>query len=308
MSGRRERGRAFGGEDLTIDTPGTRRRVAAIGWSLAFVVAVFLVSAPLAFAIGVAATGSTEASVQWLQRPGPSQLLAQSLSVLAAGFGFTWLIGRRANHLTWSELRYERGSCARRGFGAGLILGAAAAAFALLLAVAAGDATWNRELGDASAYTAAVARTLAILAPAALAEEVVFRGVPLVLVAAAFGRGPALLALAIAFGVGHLQNPHASWLGIVNIVVAGIFLGLAFYAPGGIWTAFGAHLGWNGALAALDAPVSGLPFRIPAIDYEPGLPVWLTGGAFGPEGGLAATAAFGAAAYAVARRSRKEPA
>ena len=54
------------------------------------------------------------------------------------------------------------------------------------------------------------------------------------------------------------------------MALAGMFLGLAFYAPGGIWTAFGAHLGWNATLAALDAPVSGLPFRIPFINYDAG--------------------------------------
>ena len=32
----------------------------------------------------------------------------------------------------------------------------------------------------------------------------------------------------------------------------GILLGVAFYFPGGLWTAFGVHLGWNVTLAALD--------------------------------------------------------
>ena len=59
-----------------------------------------------------------------------------------------------------------------------------------------------------------------------------------------------------------------------------------------MWTAFGAHLGWNATLAALAAPVSGLPFDIPYIDYRMGGPAWLTGGAFGPEGGLLATVAL----------------
>ena len=226
--------------------------------------------------------------------------------LLVVGLALTWLIGIKANRLTWADLRYDRGGGAARGFGAGLGLGLLAAIAAMLLAVAAGTAHWTPDAGTVTGYLSAVVRTLALLAPAALAEEVLFRGVPLVLLAAVFGRGPALIALAIAFGIGHMNNPNALALGIVNIVLAGIFLGLAFYAPGGIWTAFGAHLGWNGTLAALDAPVSGLPFRIPAIDYVPGAPIWLTGGPFGPEGGLAATAAFGAAAYALMRRSRKD--
>jgi membrane protease YdiL (CAAX protease family) len=106
---------------------------------------------------------------------------------------------------------------------------------------------------------------------------------------------------AVAFALGHVANPNVTALAIGNIALAGIFLGLAFYAPGGIWTAWGAHLGWNALLAALDAPVSGVPFRIPFLDYEPGDPAWLTGGAFGPEGGLASTLAL-TIAVLVARR------
>jgi hypothetical protein len=35
--------------------------------------------------------------------------------------------------------------------------------------------------------------------------------------------------------------------------------------------------------------VSGLPLPLPALSYVPGHPVWLTGGPFGPEGGVVAT-------------------
>jgi CAAX protease family protein len=93
---------------------------------------------------------------------------------------------------------------------------------------------------------------------------------------------------------------------IGNIALAGIFLSLAFYSPGGMWTAFGAHLGWNATLAALAAPVSGLPFDIPAIDYRTGHPVWLTGGAFGPEGGLLATVTLTLTVVLVGQWIRKE--
>ena len=61
----------------------------------------------------------------------------------------------------------------------------------------------------------------------------------------------------------------------------------------GMWAAFGLHLGWNWTLAALDAPVSGLELHVPLIDYYPGGPAWLTGGAFGPEGGVLGTLALG---------------
>jgi hypothetical protein len=82
---------------------------------------------------------------------------------------------------------------------------------------------------------------------------------------------------------------------------------VTFYAPGGIWTAFAAHLGWNAALAALDAPVSGMPFRIPLFDYHAGQPFWISGGPFGPEGGVLATLALVIALLIARRWTREEP-
>ncbi len=129
-------------------------------------------------------------------------------------------------------------------------------------------------------------------------------GCPLVALAWAIGRGGAIVAIAIPFALAHLLNPNLTALGVGNIALAGIFLGVVFYAPGGIWTATGAHLGWNGMLACLDTPVSGLPFDIPLLDYRSGGPAWLTGGAFGVEGGLAATIALTIAIPLAARWAR----
>jgi hypothetical protein len=52
--------------------------------------------------------------------------------------------------------------------------------------------------------------------------------------------------------------------------------------------------------------VSGVPFDIPLLDYRAGGPAWLTGGAFGPEGGLAATVALTMAIWITARWVRAE--
>jgi hypothetical protein len=286
-----------------LPVPGTRiRRGPAVAWSIAFLVAAFVLAGIASYLLALAVTGSPEAVVRWLPQAGAGPLMVQGFAALLVAIPLTWLIGVRIARLDWSDLRYERGSRAAKGFGGGLGLGALAAGAALLLAVLLGNAEWVADRGGIGAYGTRVLGTLAVLAPAALAEEVLFRGVPLVLLAAAFGRVPALVALSALFGLAHLYNPNVTALGVVNIMAAGVFLGLAFYAPGGIWTAFGAHLGWNGTLAALDAPVSGLPFQIPMIDYEPGGPQWLTGGAFGPEGGLTATVAIALASALTARR------
>ncbi|HJR51816.1 MAG TPA: CPBP family intramembrane glutamic endopeptidase [Gemmatimonadales bacterium] len=272
----------------------------AIGWSIAFVVLVLLLTGLLAFGLALPVTGSAAAASGWLGSTGAGPVLLQSVAMLLSTALCTWLIGMWVLRLTLADLRY-REPHGGPGFGLGLVAGAMAAGIGLGVAALAGGAEWSRDTGTAGDYLGTVATTLVVLAPAALAEEVLFRGVPVVTLARAFGRGTAIVLVAVAFALVHLANPNVTALAIGNIALAGIFLGLAFYAPGGIWTAWGAHLGWNGMLTALDAPVSGVPFRIPFIDYDPGDPAWLTGGAFGPEGGLASTLAL-TIAVLVARR------
>jgi membrane protease YdiL (CAAX protease family) len=279
----------------------------AIGWSIAFVVLTFLLAGLLAFGVAAAIAGDSQGALAWLETNGPGATLVQAGTTIASTALATWLIGIRVLGLSLTDLRYrvpQRGT----GFGFGALAGAVAAGVSLAIGAVAGGAEWVREQGTLASYAQAAATTILILAPAALGEELLFRGVPLVLLAGALGRGSAVVLLAIVFSLAHLANPNVTMLGIGNIALAGVFLGLAFYAPGGIWTAWGAHLGWNAILAALDTPVSGVPFPIPLLDYEPGDPAWLTGGPFGPEGGLASTIALTIAVLVAGRWAGKDSA
>ena len=238
--------------------------------------------------------------------PPPLFVLVQGIGLLLAFGVATWLIGVKWLGLDARALRWRVRIGRLRAFGLGVLLGALPAVLVMLLGVVAGGASWVRDSGSFGDYTGGVIKTVVFLAPAALAEEVMFRGVPLVVLARLFGRPLALVTLAVAFSVAHLGNPDISGRAVGNIALAGILLSLAFYTAGGMWTAFGAHLGWNAMLAALGAPVSGLPFAIPYIDYTMGGPAWLTGGAFGPEGGLLGTLAIAAAIVVAFRWTRKE--
>ncbi len=227
-----------------------------------------------------------------LQDAGLGSSLAMLTGTLAGivGFGFaTWLVGRRILRLGWDDLRWTPGNDVARGVGIGILLGVVPAAIAILVAVPLAGAQLIPDTTTPGTYLGQVGLTFAVLLPAALLEEMMFRGVGQVVLARAFGRLPAILGLSTLFALAHIANDNSTALGLVNIGLAGVLLGLVLYLPGGIWTAWGAHFGWNATLAAFDAPVSGLPFPIPAINYLPGQPSWLTGGAFGPEGGLLAS-------------------
>jgi membrane protease YdiL (CAAX protease family) len=259
----------------------------AILGSLAFALLGFilfgLAAAPFAEVLG---GGSAE---ELARRPPISVLLLQGLGLLF-GFGAaTWLVGIKAARLSLHDLRWRAPLGWARGLGVGLVLGVLPAAVAMLLGVIVGATAWIPDAGSLPQYLSRVGMLLLLLAPAALAEEVIFRGVPLVLLANALGRPTAIVVLSLLFALTHITNPDVTFQALGNITLAGILLSLAFYSPGGMWAAFGAHVGWNLTLALLGAPVSGLPFDIPLVDYTMGGPGWLTGGAFGPEGGLLST-------------------
>ena len=280
--------------------------MAAVGWTIAFLALTWLLTTILVIGAAWRVTGSLQGVQAWSTTVTGASLLVQGIAFLASGLLATWIIGIKAARLDLTALRWRGAGRRLHGVGVGAVAGGVSAAVALLIAVAVTRSGWSHDSGGLAAYLVSIAKTGGALAPAALAEEVAFRGVPLVLLATAFNRGVALVALAVVFALGHALNPHISGLALGNIALAGIFLGLAFYAPGGLWTAFGAHFGWNFTLAALDAPVSGLPFRIPLLDYHPAAPAWLSGGAFGPEGGLAATLALALASAVLARHLRKD--
>jgi len=279
----------------------------AIVLTIAFALVGFSVSTLLV--VGYAALVSTDvrSGLQAMQIPNATQTLVQGTAQLLGFLLATVMIGRWLLQWRFSDLRWTRGRVALTGAGRGLALGTAAAVLAVGGAVLLRTAFWSPDQGGLGDYLTQVTKTTAVLAPAALSEEVIFRGLPLVLLAGVIGRTPALVLVSGGiFSLLHGFNPNITPLGFWNIALAGLFLGVAFYAPGGIWTAFGAHLGWNAALAALDAPLSGMPFRIPLFDYHAGHPFWVSGGPFGPEGGVLATLALLAALLVAKRWGREE--
>lgn len=180
-----------------------------------------------------------------------------------------------------------------RGFGRGTIVGLLMAGAAILFAVVAGGARISSGAGSLSSYVVWAFGVGSVLLVAAFTEELLFRGYPLSRLAEAVGKVRASIALAAVFMLAHALNPDATVFGLVNIGLAALVLSAAFFGPGGIATAWGLHVGWNAGLGiVVDAPVSGVDFEMPKVDYVTGGPGWFTGGNFGPEGGLVSTIAM----------------
>lgn len=261
-----------------VSLAGRLRRVgAAILWLTAF--AGIGVGATLGFREMAPAVADP---TWWLAREG----LCQLAGFLAA----TWLVGRLANGYGWDRMGWRTPPALPRHFLRGLLLGVAMAAGAILLAVLI-DGAALRASGGTPLRFAAVAGPLALgLLAAALSEELIFRGYPLRRLADAIGPGQAMLILALVFGAAHLANPDAGVVSTTNIALAGLWLSVAFFSTGGMALAWGLHFGWNAGLSLLfDAPVSGVPFGVPGVEYVPGGHAWVDGGRFGPEGGVIGT-------------------
>ena len=230
----------------------------------------------------------TVVGLAFLPFPG---IVAQSAVLLAASLAAGWIL------LDWAD---DRGPGAL-GFYLhrdalvesvlGLALGTAVALAAVAVMAAVGVVRWTGDGGTAADLVTKGAGTLAFLALPAAAEEALFRGYPLQLLARAWGRGRALVATSLGFGLLHWFNPGLTAVAMLNLVVAGAFLGVVYLKTASLWWATAAHLGWNWAHGFLtDLPVSGLELVDTPLWDGMGLgPDWLGGGSFGPEGSVLTT-------------------
>jgi uncharacterized protein len=166
--------------------------------------------------------------------------------------------------------------------------GAAAIGIPALVLISVGYLSIEPGVDGSSLHAAGIA--LWIIVPAALAEELLARGYVFALLRESWGWRPALFATSIGFGLLHMLNPGVNPQAIVNVILAGFFLGLVLLRFASLYAAWAAHAAWNLVLAVgLHTEVSGISIG-PTPDYrvvDTG-PDWLTGGPWGPEGGAAA--------------------
>jgi len=141
--------------------------------------------------------------------------------------------------------------------------------------------------------------TLSLLLVAAASEELVFRGFPLQLLIDGLGKWPGMIAMSTLFGALHLSNPNASLLGMINTILAGIVLSLAYVKTRSLWLPYGIHAGWNIGLGfVFGFPLSGIDLASLWTTGTAGSETIL-GGGYGPEGGLLTTFVFLTAALIV---------
>ncbi|HET9984945.1 MAG TPA: CPBP family intramembrane glutamic endopeptidase [Longimicrobiales bacterium] len=233
---------------------------------------------------------------------GAWQLTLSALTGLLAALVAGWVVLAVMDRRPPGALGFAWTRATPRQLAIGLGIGAAAQGVAVLVILAAGRLAWVPDAGTAGGYALELLRDLAIFGVAAAAEEALFRGYPLQVLTEGFGPVVATVVLSGAFALAHRNNPNVDAVALVNIFLAGVLLSIAYLRTRSLWFATAVHVGWNWAMATLFAlPVSGLSIvDTPLYDARLGGPRWLTGGAFGPEAGIAGAVGFVAALAGVA--------
>lgn len=191
-----------------------------------------------------------------------------------------WTIG-----LEWAGAGWKYA----RGLAVGLVMfGAAVGLMAALGYV-------EQQTGERQAQgTAALGGVLLVLlgwVVQGAAEEAIARGWLLPVIGARYRPGLGVVLSALVFAVYHSLNPNLSPVAVLNLFLFGLFAALYALFEGGLWGVFALHTAWNWSQGNLFGfEVSGIePAGGMLVNLAEAGPDALTGGAFGPEGGLLVT-------------------
>src|SRR5260221_5636081 len=183
-----------------------------------------------------------------------------------------------------------------KNLGLGSVLGAVTVVLAAMLATAARGIRFRFDPAGARSIGETLAVSTLLFIFAAAAEEILFRGYPLQTLTRAKLAWLGVFLTSVPFAAVHLNNPHAvPGFTFINTALAGVWLAVAYLRTRSLWLPLALHWSWNWAQASLlGLPVSGIERIAPAplLQAINAGPDWLTGGAYGIEGGAACTVAL----------------
>jgi membrane protease YdiL (CAAX protease family) len=126
----------------------------------------------------------------------------------------------------------------------------------------------------------------------AVFEEILMRGIIFRITEEKLGSYFALFISAILFGAMHLGNPNSSLTAAIGLAIqAGLLLASAYIYSRNLWFPIAIHFAWNFTQSGIyGANVSGTMISQTLITAKIDGAEWFTGGQFGPEGSIQATA------------------
>jgi len=194
---------------------------------------------------------------------------------------------------------YERGNlsdiglgwtaASRRNLSIGMLGGIGAALVVVLLPLALRLADFEAVPDERLRWPSLLFVSILLLF-GAVGEEMLFRGYGFQVLVRGIGPFATVLPVAVLFGLAHSQNLNFGPLALLNTILWGVVLGYAYLRSGDLWLPIGLHFGWNLALPMLGANLSGFTMDVTGYTMHWKIQGPLSGGAYGPEGGLLTTA------------------
>jgi len=211
----------------------------------------------------------------------PSMIIVQIAS-LGAVLLLMYVFRRWLDRLPFVTLGFQFADTERLHLIIGLIWGAVLILIifgALLLAGMIEITEWHTPTG-------AMLATFIVMIFAASQEEVITRGYMLNNYMKSMNKYLALVLVSVLFAAVHGANPNVSLVALLNIILAGLLLGIYYVHRKNLWFPIGLHIGWNVFQGiVMGSPVSGIRvdslLTLKFIGNE-----WLTGGDFGFEASL----------------------
>jgi membrane protease YdiL (CAAX protease family) len=265
-----------------------------ISYVVAMVAGLFGIQIPIAIVLAVAmlVSGVDPNNLIQLQYSLPFLALNTVISLVVI-LPLTYLYRRFVDGRSVRSLGFQGGQGWVKHVVAGLLLGTILMGLVFLVEWGAGWLTVEGFTWHIQSPLLVLATLLAYLllnATVALYEELAFRGYILQNLSSDWGVVVALVVSSLLFGIFHALNPNATLLALANIFLAGVVLAACYLVTRNLWLAMAFHFSWNFVQGPLlSFPLSGLETPGLLVSTAQGNPL-ITGGAFGPEGGLLGTA------------------
>lgn len=194
---------------------------------------------------------------------------------------------------------YERGNlsdiglgwtaASRRNLSLGILGGVGAALIVIVLPLALRLADFERVPDERLAWPSLLFVSILLLF-GAVGEEMLFRGYGFQVMVRGIGAFATILPVAVLFALAHSQNLNFGPLALLNTILWGVVLGFAYVRSGDLWLPIGLHFGWNWSLPMLGVNLSGFTMDVTGYAMHWKVGPTVSGGAYGPEGGLLTTA------------------
>jgi membrane protease YdiL (CAAX protease family) len=217
--------------------------------------------------------------------------VVQDVTMFLLIFAGLWAWLRWSSRRPFWTLGFERdhaGSRALRGLVVAACMITSVTTMIVLLGVSLGPG-----LVETFGFTAFGIRLVSLLSYGVQgpAEEALFRGWLMPVLGARYRPIIGIIGSSALFSVAHGLSQGITSVGFLNLFLFGLFTALYALAEGGLWGVAAWHSVWNWMQGdVFGFSLDGSPHVGLVRSIQPTGPALVTGGAFGPEGGLACTA------------------